>query len=120
MQQASLCYVRHGVPVGLTCLTGVNQTCRLLAQASEDAFKSTCVSAGWMVPRRPRGEAAGMKHYPWRSLYWWVPRNKPSCDAMILMILMMIVIVKCDDHDHDCGGGGGGDADEMMMMMIFG
>eukprot|EP00884_Botryococcus_braunii_P004063 jgi/Botrbrau1/13658/Bobra.0292s0008.2 len=53
-----------------TQLIAASGACKALAEASEPAFKSRCMASGWKMPRRPRGIAAGFKHFPWRSLYW--------------------------------------------------
>ena len=39
------------------------------ADLSDTYLKEICQGKRWAMPRRPRGDAAKPKHFPWRSLY---------------------------------------------------
>jgi hypothetical protein len=45
------------------------QLCKRLALAAEPALQRECGRHRWQQPRRPRGQAARPRAFPWRSLY---------------------------------------------------
>lgn len=61
-------------------LLAAGAACRDLAAAAETVFRTVhCAPRGWRPPRRPRGEAATVTHYPWRRT--WLTHACSSCAA---------------------------------------
>lgn len=50
-------------------LKGFCEACKQFANACEIVFEGHCRAKRWMPPRRPRGKAAEVKRFPWRSLF---------------------------------------------------
>mmetsp|Transcript_16052 Transcript_16052/g.34710 ORF Transcript_16052/g.34710 Transcript_16052/m.34710 type:complete len:84 (-) Transcript_16052:13-264(-) len=50
-------------------LRSTSMVCKKWATLTEGCFESVCKKRGWSMPRRPRGDNARQRLFPWRSLY---------------------------------------------------